>query len=100
MVKRIVIVMLAFLTLGMQAFAQNVVSGKVTDDQGEPLVGVGIQVKGTQTGAMTDLDGNYSLVVNPNATLVYSYLGFLTQEIAVEQTDRDNGVDIVIRISQ
>ena len=83
MVKRIVIVMLAFLTLGMQAFAQNVVSGKVTDDQGEPLVGVGIQVKGTQTGAMTDLDGNYSLVVNPNATLIYSYLGFLTQEIAV-----------------
>ena len=83
MVKRIVIVMLAFLTLGMQVFAQNVVSGKVTDDQGEPLVGVGIQVKGTQTGAMTDLEGNYSLVVNPNATLIYSYLGFLTQEIAI-----------------
>ena len=83
MVKRFVIVMLAFLTLGMQAFAQNVVSGRVTDDQGEPLIGVGIQVKGTQTGTMTDLDGNYSLVVSPNATLVYSYIGFLTQEVAV-----------------
>ena len=83
MVKRFVIVMLAVLTLGLQAFAQNVVSGKVTDDQGEPLVGVGIQVKGTQTGAMTDLDGYYSLVVNPNTTLVFSYIGFLTQEVPV-----------------
>jgi len=83
MVKRFVIVVLACLTLGLQAFAQNVVSGKVTDDQGEPLVGVGIQVKGTQTGTMTDLDGTYSMVVNPNTTLVFSYIGFLNQEIAV-----------------
>ena len=83
MVKRFVIVVLACLTLGVQAFAQNVVAGKVTDDQGEPLVGVGIQVKGTQTGTMTDLDGTYSMVVNPNATLVFSYIGFLNQEIAV-----------------
>ena len=83
MVKRFVIVMLAVLTLGLQAFAQNVVSGKVTDDQGEPLVGVGIQIKGTSSGTMTDLDGNYSLVVNPNATLVFSYIGFLTQEVPV-----------------
>ena len=83
MVKRFVIVVLACLTLGVQAFAQNVVAGKVTDDQGEPLVGVGIQVKGTQTGTMTDLDGTYSMVVNPNSTLVFSYIGFLNQEVNV-----------------
>ena len=83
MVKRFVIVMLAVLTLGLQAFAQNVVTGKVTDESGEPLVGVGIQVKGTQAGAMTDLDGVYGLEVGPNATLVFSYIGFMTQEVAV-----------------
>ena len=83
MVKRFVIVMLAFLTLGVQAFAQNVVTGKVVDESGEPLVGVGIQVKGTQAGAMTDLDGVYGLEVGPNATLVFSYIGFMTQEVAV-----------------
>ena len=81
--KKIVVCVLAVLMAGLQVFAQNVITGKVVDDQGEPLVGVGIQVKGTQTGAMTDLDGNFSMIADPNATLVFSYIGFLTQEVAV-----------------
>ena len=81
--KKFVIFALAILATGLQVFAQNVVAGKVVDDQGEPLVGVGIQIKGTQSGAMTDLDGNYSLVVSPSSTLVFSYIGYLTQEVAV-----------------
>ena len=66
-----------------QAFAQRTVSGKVTDDTGEGLPGVNVVVKGTTTGVTTDLDGNYQLSVEDGATLVFSYVGFETQEIEV-----------------
>ena len=83
MTKRFMMVLSALLILGVQAFAQNAVSGKVTDASGEPLVGVNVLVKGTTTGAMTDLDGIYALNVPNNATLVFSCIGYATQEIAV-----------------
>ena len=44
------------------AYAQQTVSGPVIDDAGEPLIGVSIQVKGTTTGAITDIDGNFSVI--------------------------------------
>ena len=81
MVKRFVIVMLAVLTLGLQAFAQNAVSGKVTDAKGEAIPGVSVLIKGTTTGTMTDLDGPYRLNVRPGATLVFSCVGFQDQEV-------------------
>ena len=59
------------------------VTGKVTDEDGEALVGVSILVKGTTQGTVTELDGGYSIDVEENGTLVFSYTGFLTQEIAV-----------------
>ncbi|WP_053975464.1 SusC/RagA family TonB-linked outer membrane protein [Mangrovimonas xylaniphaga] len=78
-----------FLTLLLMAFALAVqaqtvsVSGKVADATG-PLLGVSIIVKGTTTGTATDFDGNYTLDgVDSNATLVFSYVGYLTQEVAV-----------------
>ncbi|MBP5567514.1 MAG: carboxypeptidase-like regulatory domain-containing protein, partial [Bacteroidales bacterium] len=52
-------VTLALLTIGVQAFAQNAVSGKVVDAKGEPVVGAGVQIKGTTVGVVTDLDGNF-----------------------------------------
>ena len=70
MTKRFMMVLSALLILGVQAFAQNAVSGKVTDASGEPLVGVNVLVKGTTTGAMTDLDGIYALNV-PNNLLLH-----------------------------
>lgn len=64
--------------------AQNTVSGKVTDAQtGEELIGSTVQVKGTTNGAVTDLEGNYTLSIPDGATLVISYLGYITQEIVV-----------------
>lgn len=81
MVKRFVIVMLAILTMGVQAFAQNVVSGKVTDVKGEAIPGVSVLVKGTSTGTMTDLDGSYRLNVKSGATLLFSCVGFEDQEV-------------------
>ncbi|WP_035093932.1 carboxypeptidase-like regulatory domain-containing protein, partial [Aquimarina macrocephali] len=73
-----VILMLIFCTLG---FAQEkTVSGKITEDSGIPLPGVNILVKGTSSGAQSDFDGNYSLQVEAGQTLIFSYLGFKTEE--------------------
>ncbi len=59
------------------------VSGTITDAAtGEAMVGVNIQVKGTATGAISDVNGKYNLLVtNPNATLVFSFIGYVNQEI-------------------
>jgi len=71
--------------LASVAFAQDrTVSGKVTgSDDGLPLPQVTILIKGTTNGTATDLDGNYNLSVPSGATLVFRYLGYVTQEIAV-----------------
>ncbi len=64
------------------AFAQKSISGSVSDETG-PLPGVTIVEKGTTNGTTTDFDGNFTITVaDDNATLVLSYLGFLTQEVA------------------
>ena len=77
-------VLLAFLTIGVQVFAQNSVAGKVTDESGEPLVGASVLVKGTHTGTVTDLDGNYKLAgVSSNSVLVFSSIGYKTVEATV-----------------
>ena len=76
-------VALALLTIGVQAFAQNVVTGKVVDSNGEPVVGAGVQIKGTTTGVVTDLDGNFSVKTGANATLVISSIGYKTANVAV-----------------
>jgi len=67
------------------AMAQEVkISGKVTDaSDNSTLPGVSILVKGTTTGTVTDLDGRFALTVRPDATLVLSFIGFTTQEVAV-----------------
>lgn len=67
-------------------FAQDVsISGNVKDEKGEALIGVTIQVKGTTTGNITDVDGNYTLPTVPtNAELVFSYMGYQTQTIPVK----------------
>lgn len=60
------------------------VSGMVTDEDGEALIGVNVQVKGTSHGTATDFDGQYELNdVDENAVLVFSYVGFHTQEVAI-----------------
>lgn len=59
------------------------VSGTVLDDSGYPAIGVTALIKGTSTGTSTDIDGHYSLVVPPDATIVFSCMGFVTEEIPV-----------------
>lgn len=57
------------------------VTGTVTDVTGEPLIGVSVQLKGTTTGAITDIDGNFSLSGKTGDVLVFSYIGMVTQEV-------------------
>ena len=59
------------------------VSGQVVDQQGEPLIGATVRVKGTSTGVATDYDGNFQLDVPANATLLVSYVGYQDREVAV-----------------
>ncbi|RKR80766.1 TonB-linked SusC/RagA family outer membrane protein [Mucilaginibacter gracilis] len=65
------------------AFAQKaiMVAGTVKDSHGEPLIGVAVRVKGTNNGTSTNIDGKYQLsVADKNATLVFTYIGFVTAE--------------------
>jgi len=63
---------------------QNSVSGKVTDESGQPLPGVSVIIKGTSRGMVTDMNGNYTISGIPeNAILVFSFLGMKTQEVVV-----------------
>ena len=70
-----------------------VVTGQVTDSNGEPIIGANVVVKGATTGTITDFDGNYSLDVPENATLIFSYLGMASQEIPVTS----NTISVVLK---
>lgn len=64
------------------AYAQDVtVKGKVNDEQGQGLPGVSVLVKGTSAGTVTDVEGNYTVNAPGTATLVFSFIGYITQEI-------------------
>ena len=70
--------------LCLTAFAQRTIKGSIKDTAGEPMIGVNVLVKGTTNGAITDFDGNFSLTdVSNNATLMVSYIGYLSQEIKI-----------------
>ena len=83
MVKRFIMVTLALLTIGVQAFAQNVITGKVVDSKGEPVPAAGVQVKGTNNGVVSDLDGNFSIKAGSGDVLVVTSIGYKTTNVAV-----------------
>lgn len=66
------------------------VSGQVTDDEGAPLPGVNIILKGTTHGTVTSLDGTYSINVPEDGTLVFSFIGYLKEEIPVNNRSQIN----------
>lgn len=80
MIKKILFLFLA--VFSVTVYAQNVtITGTVTDVNQEPLIGVNVVVKGSATGAITDFDGNFSLSGEKGSTLIFSYIGMLTQEV-------------------
>ena len=71
-------------SLVLAANAQTVkVTGQVVDDKNEPVIGAYVKVKGSNKGAVTDIDGNYTIDADKNATLVVTYVGMAEQEIKV-----------------
>jgi TonB-linked SusC/RagA family outer membrane protein len=88
------------LVVTTQSFAQTTtVSGKVTDmESGEALVGVNVFIKGTQTGTITDINGEYSLPAESNDVLVFSYVGYVPEEVAVgNQTNINIGMALDLK---
>ncbi len=91
--KKVLFTLIALICFVGFAAAQRTIKGTVTAKNGEPLVGVSVVVKGTTNGAVTDLDGNYTLQVPKNAaTLVYSYVGSISKEIPIGSSDAINAI--------
>lgn len=81
LIRRCLTVVLIFGAL--TSFAQQTVTGKVTAaDDGSGIPGVNVLEKGTSNGTVSDADGNYTINVGANATLVFSFVGYVTQEVA------------------
>lgn len=76
------------------------IKGQVVDAKGDAVIGASVMVEGTKSGSVTDLDGNFSVKANPNATLVITYVGFQKQEIplngrtSVKVTMQDNSTSL------
>lgn len=70
-----------------EAFAQTAkaITGNVSDEKGEPIISGTVKLKDTNTATITDFDGNFKISVPANGTLVFSYLGYVTQEVPVAQ---------------
>ena len=81
--QRVLLLALLFVCLApLSALAQTIqLTGTVTDTKGESLIGASVLEKGTSNGCITDVDGNFTLTVSPKATMVISYVGYVTQEI-------------------
>ena len=90
--KRMKLAFLFVLLVSFTGMAQEV-TGTVYDDQNVPLPGASVQVKGTTTGAITDFDGNYSIEASTGDILVFSYVGFNTQEATVT----GNALDVTLQ---
>jgi len=92
--KRFSLIMSMVLFAMGSLMAQRTITGTVTDDSGETLIGSTVQAKGTTVGTVTDIDGKYTLdIPDGTTTLVFSYTGFSTQEIEI---GANNVIDIVL----
>ena len=74
---------LFFMMTGLIGFAQNTVSGTVSDSEGLPLPGATVVVQGTSIGVTSDFDGNYSISASQGDVLVFSYVGYESQTVTV-----------------
>ena len=83
MKKLVKLFSLFFILTGLIGFAQNTVSGTVSDTEGLPLPGATVVVQGTSIGVTSDFDGNYSISASQGDVLVFSYVGYSSQSIEV-----------------
>ncbi len=101
-IRHIGVLVLALMSTALYA---QTVSGTVTDDNNQPLPGATIVVQGTNTGTTTDFDGNYQIRATQGQTLVFSYVGYATQNVVVSSATHsvslqsDNTLDEVIVVA-
>ena len=81
------LIALLLLMVGAPLYAQKKVSGRVFDEQNAPLIGATVMVKGTNNGTIADVDGSYSLKVKEGDVLQAVFTGYITEEIAVGNSD-------------
>ncbi len=99
--RKILLLTMVFFCAISVLIAQRTVSGKVADNTGETLLGVNVVIKGTTIGTITELDGSYRLQVEDGATLVFSYVGFESQEVQVgSRTTVDVTMDGLIELQE
>ncbi|MDP2686716.1 MAG: SusC/RagA family TonB-linked outer membrane protein [Aequorivita sp.] len=89
-----ILTLLLVLVVQLTFAQEKTISGTVADDTGLPLPGVNIIIQGTSTGTQSDFDGNYTIDAAVGQTLVYSYVGFETQEITVGAS---NSIDVTMQ---
>ncbi|WP_299896039.1 TonB-dependent receptor [uncultured Aquimarina sp.] len=89
--KKLTLILFGLIT-GM-TFSQKIITGTVTDVSGTPIPFVNILEKGSDKGTTTDDNGNYTIAVDENAVLVFSFVGFQTQEISVSNQEK---IDITL----
>lgn len=77
------VLLFLFCLLPLGALAQNIVKGTVNDENGDPVIGATVKVLGTNTGAVTDLNGHFQVNATPDAQLSVSYLGYGTEKVKV-----------------
>lgn len=75
-----------------QAGEKKTIKGTVTDEKGEPIIGANVVVKGTDNGTITDVDGNFTLQAAENAVLQFSYIGYISNEVAIKKQTQLNVV--------
>ncbi|WP_339714120.1 SusC/RagA family TonB-linked outer membrane protein [Cyclobacterium amurskyense] len=94
--SRIILLLLIVLPVWSLMAQQRTVSGKVTDETGEPIPSVLVLIKGSTAGTTTDLDGTYSISVSGDVTLIFNMIGFKGQEISTKGT---NSIDVTLQES-
>lgn len=93
--RKLLLLSAGMLCLFMQLMAQQVITGKVTDDKGNPLPNASVLVKGTTSGISTKTDGSYSITIPPNArTLVFSSVNMTTVEMPI---GKESELNVVLR---
>ncbi|HBK41712.1 MAG TPA: SusC/RagA family TonB-linked outer membrane protein, partial [Porphyromonadaceae bacterium] len=86
--------MLMILSVSAQTGSTINVRGTVKDVAGEPIIGASILLQGTTSGVVTDYDGNFSIQAPGNGTLVISYVGYITQTIAIQNR---NSIEVILQ---
>ena len=89
--KRFILSFLTLLTCTIM-YAQQAITGNVVDQTGEPVIGATVMEKGASNGTVTDFDGNFTLKVEAGKMLVFSYIGYQTQELPAQ-----NGMKVAMQ---